>query len=159
MSTDGTVLASSVSTGGTVLKRLDKCGGHTISLDHYVRGAYISLVPETLRSVEFHILLALSEGDRHGYAILQEAQRRAGPAALALEAGTLYRALRRLRRSGLVAEAAPPPDVVHSGEDDDRRRYYRMTAKGRSVAAQEAERLAALVRAARATGLLGRAKA
>lgn len=111
---------------------------------------------EPLRTVEFHILLALAEGDRHGYAILQEAQHRAGRGSLALEAGTLYRALRRLKDQGLVTEAAPPREVVRAGEDDERRRYYAISARGRKVASEEAERLAALVSAARASGLLGR---
>ena len=108
---------------------------------------------EPLRTVEFHILLALAEENRHGYAILLEAQRRAGGAAITLEAGTLYRALRRLREAGLVDEAPDEPD------DDERRRYYTLTAEGRQAAADEAQRLAALVSAARASGLLGRVKA
>jgi DNA-binding PadR family transcriptional regulator len=106
-----------------------------------------------LRTVEFHILLALAEENRHGYAILQEAQRRAGKAAVTLEAGTLYRALRRLREAGLVGEANV------DGSDDERRRYYALTARGRQAAAEEAQRLAALVSAARSSGLLGRVKA
>jgi DNA-binding PadR family transcriptional regulator len=110
---------------------------------------------EPLRTVEFHILLALAEENRHGYAILQEAQKRAGKAAITLEAGTLYRALRRLREAGLVgaANAKGVPD------DDERRRYYSLTVRGRQAAADEAERLAALVREARTSGLLGRVKA
>jgi DNA-binding PadR family transcriptional regulator len=111
---------------------------------------------EPLRAVEFHILLALAEGDRHGYAILQEAQRRASQGFLPLEAGTLYRALRRLRDCGFVTDAAPPREVVTAGEADERRRYYAITARGRKAAGEEAERLAALVSAARASGLLGR---
>jgi DNA-binding PadR family transcriptional regulator len=113
-------------------------------------------MPEALRTVEFHILLALADGDRHGYAILQDAQRRAGRGSLELEAGTLYRALRRLKDYGFVTDAAAPREVVRAGEDDERRRYYAITARGRKAAGQEAERLAALVSAARASGLLGR---
>ena len=112
-----------------------------------------------LRTVELHILLALAVGDRHGYAILQEAQRRAGPAALTLEAGTLYRALRRLREAGLVDEAAPRASVPREADDDERRRYYTLTALGKKAAIAEAQRLAALVSAARESGLLGRVKA
>jgi DNA-binding PadR family transcriptional regulator len=116
-------------------------------------------MPEALRTVEFHILLALAEDDRHGYAILQEAQRRAGKAAIALEAGTLYRALRRLRAAGLVDEVPPRSARGRNGDDDERRRYYRLTALGRQAAKEEALRLAALVSAARSQGLLGRVKA
>lgn len=105
-----------------------------------------------LRPVEFHILLALGDGERHGYAILQEAQRHSGGAVL-LEPGTLYRALRRMRQAGLVAEAKAPARA----SDDERRRYYRLTDLGRRVAAAEGERMATLVLAARARGLLRKA--
>ena len=105
-----------------------------------------------LRPVEFDILLALGDGERHGYAILQEALRRSGGATM-LEPGTLYRALRRMRQAGLVAEAQGPA----AASDDERRRYYRLTALGRRVAAGEAERMAGLVLAARTCGLLRKA--
>jgi DNA-binding PadR family transcriptional regulator len=100
----------------------------------------------------FHILLALAEGERHGYAIMQEARRRSD-GRLQLEPGTLYRALRRMREAGLVTESAG------RGQDggDERRRYYRLTALGRRVAAAEAERMASLVLTARTRGLLGKA--
>jgi DNA-binding PadR family transcriptional regulator len=105
-----------------------------------------------LRPVEFHVLLALGDGERHGYGILQEALRRSGGAML-LEPGTLYRALRRMLQAGLVAETKAPANA----SDDERRRYYRLTDLGRRVAAAEAERMAALVLAARARGLLRKA--
>lgn len=105
-----------------------------------------------LRPVEFHVLLALGNGERHGYGILQEAMRRSG-GALFLEPGTLYRALRRMLRAGLVAESKGPA----RSDDDERRRYYRVTGLGRRVAAAEAERMSALVLAARAGGLLRKA--
>ena len=105
-----------------------------------------------LRPVEFDILLALGDGDRHGYAIMQEALRRSD-GRLQLEPGTLYRALRRMRQAGLVTETAG------HGQDsgDERRKYYRLTALGRRVAAAEAERMADLVLTARTRGLLGKA--
>jgi len=105
-----------------------------------------------LRPVEFDILLALGDGERHGYAIMQEALRRS-EGQLQLEPGTLYRALRRMREAGLVTETAG------RGQEgsDERRRYYRLTALGRRVAAAEAQRMAALVRTARTRGLLGKA--
>lgn len=112
-----------------------------------------------LRTVELHILIALASGARHGYAILQDAQRRDRFATVSLEAGTLYRALRRLRAAGLVDEVPTPASVQRDGDDDERRRYYGLTAAGRKAATAEAQRLAAIVGAARAGGLLGRAKA
>lgn len=107
----------------------------------------------TIRPVEFQILLALAGEERHGYAIMQEVTRFTG-GELSLEAGTLYRALHRMLKSGWVAESArrPAADV-----DDERRRYYRLTPVGRRIAAAEAERLARLVTAARAHRLLSRA--
>ena len=96
-----------------------------------------------LRPVEFHILLALTDGERHGYAIRQEAAERSGGEVL-LEAGTLYRALRRLLEAGMVAEErAAATDV------DERRRTYRLTDLGRRALTAETERMAALVETAR----------
>ena len=105
-----------------------------------------------LRPVEFDVLLALGDGERHGYAIMQEALRRSD-GKLQLEPGTLYRALRRMRQAGLVTEA------TGRGQDseDERRRYYRLTALGRRVAAAEAQRMSGLVLTARTRGLLGKA--
>ena len=97
----------------------------------------------------FHILLALADGDQHGYAIIRaisantDGRVRIGP-------GTLYRSIQQMLEAGLLTEVSerPAPD-----EDDERRRYYRITALGRKVARAEAERLAGLVRLARASGL------
>jgi DNA-binding PadR family transcriptional regulator len=108
--------------------------------------------PESLplRPVEFEILLTLCQGERHGYAIIQETGERSG-GTLRLETGTLYRALRRLVADGLVRPGArrPAEDLA-----DERRRYYAITPRGRRVAAVEATRLARLVAAARAAHLL-----
>jgi len=106
-----------------------------------------------LRTVEFHILLALAAEERHGYAILQEIAALAG-GELQIEPGTLYRALHRMLTDGWVAESArrPAADL-----DDERRRYYRLTPLGRRIASAEAERLLRLVTAARANRLLSRA--
>ena len=96
-----------------------------------------------LRPIEFHILLALTDGEHHGYAIRQEAAERSAGTVL-LEAGTLYRALRRLLESGMVAEQR------HSQEEgDERRRTYRLTDAGRRALAAETERMAELVETAR----------
>lgn len=98
----------------------------------------------------FHILLALSTGERHGYGIMQEIaattgnQMRIGP-------GTLYRSIKQLLSAGMITETDERPDPEM---DDERRRYYRLTEHGRKVAQAEAMRLARLVRAAEARRLL-----
>jgi DNA-binding PadR family transcriptional regulator len=97
----------------------------------------------------FHILLALCDDDRHGYAILQEVARRTG-GELRLSAGTLYRSIQRMLEQGLLQERRERPAPE---QDDERRRYYRITPFGSAVARAEAERLNALVRLARAVGL------
>ena len=107
----------------------------------------------SLRAIEFQVLLALAEQERHGYGIMQEAARLSG-GEVEIEPGTLYRALHRMLDAGWVVESGrrPAADV-----DDERRRYYRLTALGRRVASAEAERLSRLVAAARANRLLTRA--
>jgi DNA-binding PadR family transcriptional regulator len=103
-----------------------------------------------LRTVEYHVLLAVADVERHGYAIMQEtADRTEG--AMKLDPATLYRALRRMVKEGLVAESNRRRDPE---ADDERRRYYRVTPLGREVALRETERLEKLVRAARQTRLL-----
>ena len=94
----------------------------------------------------FHILLALSEGERHGYAIMQEVAADTG-GSLLLGPGTLYGCLKRMLAAGLVEESDERPDQEL---DDERRRYYRMTALGRSTVRAEASRLAGAVSAAKA---------
>ncbi len=106
-----------------------------------------------LRPIEFQILLTLAAEDRHGYGIMQEAARLTA-GELDLEAGTLYRALHRMLKAGWIAESARRPAAE---SDDERRRYYHLTARGRRIAADEAQRLARLVSAARAQRLLTRA--
>lgn len=96
----------------------------------------------------FHILMAVAEEDRHGYAIIQDvAQRTEG--ALKLSAGTLYRSIQRMLEQGLLVETQerPAPEF-----DDERRRYYRITEFGAAVARAEARRMAQLVKWARARG-------
>ena len=102
-----------------------------------------------LRPVEFHILLSLAAGDRHGYGIIQDMEGR-GEAKVP-DVGTLYRALARMSEQGLIAAAAQreAPDA-----GNERRHYYRLTSFGGSVARAEARRLALLTQAARMGGLL-----
>jgi DNA-binding PadR family transcriptional regulator len=103
-----------------------------------------------LRSVDFLILLMLSQGDRHGYGIMQDIELHTA-GATRLEAGSLYRTIRRLSEDRLVVESGrrPSPEL-----DDDRRRYYRLTPLGRRVVTAEAARLRHLVRLAEAAQLL-----
>ena len=100
----------------------------------------------------FHVLLALAGEDLHGYAILKEvALRTAGE--VQLSTGTLYGIIKRLLNDGLIAELRERPAAAN---DDERRRYYRLTTKGREVAATEAQRLAKVVELARSRRLLKR---
>jgi DNA-binding PadR family transcriptional regulator len=99
-----------------------------------------------LPGASFQILLALADGEKHGYAILKEVERRSD-GRVRLRAGTLYTALKRLVDDGLVAESGERPAPAL---DDERRRYYRLTTRGRAVAEAEAERLAETLREARA---------
>jgi DNA-binding PadR family transcriptional regulator len=105
-----------------------------------------------LQPAMFHILMTLSDEDRHGYAIIQEIAARTD-GAIRLSAGTLYRSLQRMLEQALIEETEdrPAPD-----EDDERRRYYRITKFGETVARAEARRLQNLVRLARASGFVPR---
>ena len=110
---------------------------------------YLPLTPAIL-----HILLALADEDRHGYAIMREVEllteggTRMGP-------GTLYGTIKRLLASGLVEEADERPDPEL---DDERRRYYRITKLGMQVLEAETARLAMLVGAARAKKIVPKAR-
>lgn len=95
----------------------------------------------------FHILLALADGERHGYSIIKEVEEET-ERAVRLGPGTLYRMLRQLLDDGWIAE------VDRVDENDPRRRYYRLTPRGRKAAQHEAARLANLVRIARNRRLL-----
>jgi DNA-binding PadR family transcriptional regulator len=103
-----------------------------------------------LTAAHFHILLALADGEKHGYAIMREADElslgrvRLGP-------GTLYGAIKRLLEAGLIEESDDRPDP---GLDDQRRRYYRLTNRGERMASAEAERLANLAEVAQQRNLI-----
>ena len=96
----------------------------------------------------FHILVALADEERHGYAIMQEVAART-EGALRLNAGTLYRSIQRLLEQGLIAETSTRPAAKF---DDERRRYYRLTPFGREVARAETRRLTGMLKLARASG-------
>ena len=93
--------------------------------------------PAGLTPAMFNVLLALADGDKHGYAILKEVE---------ISTGTLYGVIKRLLDDGLVVELTGRQTPQH---EDQRRRYYRLTADGRAVAVAEARRLEALVAKAR----------
>ena len=95
----------------------------------------------------FHILLTLADGEAHGYAVMQEVNRRSG-GTVRLGPGTLYGSIGRLLEDRIIEESEERPDPQM---DDTRRRYYRLTKLGGRVLAAETERLADLVRAARST--------
>ncbi len=101
-----------------------------------------------LPAATFHILMAVAEEDRHGYAIIQDVAARTG-GELKLSAGTLYRSIQRMLEQGLIVETEerPAPEF-----DDERRRYYRITPLGAAVAKAEATRMAKMVKWARAIG-------
>ena len=93
----------------------------------------------------FHVLLALADSEKHGYAILKEIEQRTG-GRVVLSTGTLYGIIKRLLADGMIRESA--------AGSDERRTAYRLTAFGRKVALAEAERLRDLVAVAQAKKLL-----
>jgi DNA-binding PadR family transcriptional regulator len=99
----------------------------------------------------FHILITLGEGEKHGYAVMQEVAERTG-GKVRMSPGTLYGSIRKMLEDGLIEE------LFRRGAqaDDERRRYYRVTKFGRAVAAAEAERLTGLLHHARLNGLVPR---
>ena len=98
----------------------------------------------------FHILLALADGDRHGYGIMQEVKTRT-EGQVQLGPGTLYGAIKRLLKKGLIEETEERPDPELN---DERRRYYRLTEFGQRVLQAETERMAQLVKQAQVKQLL-----
>jgi DNA-binding PadR family transcriptional regulator len=98
-----------------------------------------------LSTAAIHILVAIGPDERHGYAIMTEVDRLTD-GALRLGPGTLYTTIKRLLADGLIEERAPRADPLL---DDQRRRYYRLTATGRVVVADEVRHLETLVRGAR----------
>ena len=107
-----------------------------------------------LTSGMFQVLIALADGEKHGYAIIKEVTRRTGGKVL-LSAGTLYAIIRRFVQEGVIAESAERPDPA---VDDERRRYYRLTEFGRDVARAEATRMETVLGMARAKKLIPKAR-
>jgi DNA-binding PadR family transcriptional regulator len=103
----------------------------------------------------FHILLALVDGERHGYGIMQEIAARSN-GTVRMGPGTLYGSIKRMLTDGLIeaSEERPDPEL-----DDERRRYYRLTDFGQRVVQAEAWRLEQIVRLAQAKKILPGAEA
>jgi DNA-binding PadR family transcriptional regulator len=107
-----------------------------------------AMIPLTPRV--FHILLALVDEEQHGYRIMKEVETRS-EGKVRIGPGTLYEAIQRLVKNGLIEESSERPDAEM---DDQRRRYYRLTELGRQVLQAESDRLAALVGFARTKNLV-----
>lgn len=99
---------------------------------------------QPLTTAAFQILLTLADGEKHGYAIMQETQLREGRNGI-LGPGTLYRTIKQLLNQRLIAESNRRRDVE---DDDERRRYYRLTGLGEKVFRAETGRLKSLTKAA-----------
>ena len=101
--------------------------------------------PQPLPPAVFHLLLALRDGEQHGYALMQRVEELTD-GAVRMGPGTLYGAIKRMLAEGLIEESAERPDPAL---DDQRRRYYRITAAGERACAAEVNRLETLLRNAR----------
>lgn len=101
----------------------------------------------------YHVLVALSDEEQHGYAIIKKVARQTNN-QVTLSTGTLYGIIKRLLADGLIVQSNRRP----AADDDERRRYYRLGEFGRRVAIAEARRLERMVSVARATKLLGQPK-
>ena len=102
--------------------------------------SYLPLTPAL-----FHVLLALADGEKHGYVISKEIARRTNN-EVRLSTGTLYGIIKRLLDDSMIEESAERPDF---SLDDQRRRYYRLTKLGKAVAEAEAERMERVLALAR----------
>jgi DNA-binding PadR family transcriptional regulator len=111
-----------------------------------------SLLP--LSPAMFQVLIALADGDKHGYAIIKEVARRTD-GEVKLSAGTLYAIIRRFEEEKVIDECEQRPDP---SLDDERRRYYRLTPFGREVAQAEGRRMESALRMAQAKNLIPRTR-
>jgi DNA-binding PadR family transcriptional regulator len=104
-----------------------------------------------VKPLVFQILLALADGERHGWSLVRDVQQRGGFGRIM--PGNFYRTLRGMLAAGLIEDS---PDRPKAAEDDERRRYFRLTPLGGEVAMAEAQRLEAAVVEARSKRLLAR---
>jgi DNA-binding PadR family transcriptional regulator len=105
---------------------------------------------QPLTPAVYHILLALADGEKHGYAIMKDVETQTG-GQIKMGPGTLYGSIKRMLAAGLIEAAAERPDPAL---DDERRRYYRLTGLGQRVVSAESERLAQVVALARRKHIL-----
>jgi DNA-binding PadR family transcriptional regulator len=113
--------------------------------------------PDTLlplTAAMFEVLIALADGEKHGYAIIKEVARRT-TGEVSLSAGTLYAIVRRFEQEGVIQESDERPDPAL---DDERRRYYKLTAFGREVAQAEARRMETALKMAHSKNLIARVR-
>ena len=114
---------------------------------------------QPLTAPVFHILLALSDQERHGYGIMQDVEEQTG-GALQMGPGTLYGCLKRMLAGGLIEEAGERPDpALGPGSGEERRRYYRISTMGSRAVRAEARRLASALDAAKSKRILAGGKA
>ncbi len=99
---------------------------------------------QPLTTAVFHILLALADGEKHGYAIMKDIEAQTD-GQIKMGPGTLYGSIKRMVAAGLIEESGQRPDPAM---DDERRRYYRLTGLGQTVVNAESNRLAELVKVA-----------
>jgi DNA-binding PadR family transcriptional regulator len=100
---------------------------------------------------QLHILLALADGEKHGYAIMSEVEV-VTEGSVTMGPGTLYGTVKRMLNAGLVEETDERPDPEL---DDERRRYYRLTGLGERVLDAEVARMEQLARTATARRIVG----
>jgi DNA-binding PadR family transcriptional regulator len=119
-----------------------------LDIDRHGDSDVAALLP--LAPAFFHILIALADGERHGYSIMQDVADRTD-GRVRMSPGTLYGSIKRMLGEGLIEELTSGAAAA-----DERRRFYRITRFGRRVAAAEAERLTSLLSQARTSGLVPR---
>lgn len=108
---------------------------------------------DPLPAAAFHILLSLAQGDLHGYAIMRQVEEQTA-GKVRLGPGTLYSSIQALLEEGMIEEVERPGVSEAPQSPKDRRRSYRLTSAGRKVARSEAEKLAGILRIARAKNIL-----
>lgn len=139
-------------------KSLKKCALADYSIARYIRSmndrhARPQAESRPLSPAEFEVLIALADGEKHGYAMLKDIARRTGERPFGT--ATLYAVIRRFVAEGVLVESDERPVAAL---DDERRRYYRLTELGRRVAAGEAARMEAVLERARARKLVRRTR-
>lgn len=100
---------------------------------------------QPLTPAVFHILMALADGEKHGYSIMKDVEKQTG-GKIKLGPGTLYGSIKRMLAANMIEESDERPDPAM---DDERRRYYRMSGVGQTILNMECQRLDQAVKTAR----------